>query len=277
MAHIALTFLQIIESFLPPKPYKRGYTRAFNRGESLKTGFAKPEGSNTCYVACHVPPSMRLDRPYEVRIALLYSDTGRVLTISDGFCECPAGAMFNCQHVGAALWTIHNFALEGGRLTYDDPEITCTSLLRGWGVGKGNLKSSVLEPIEAYLFRKVEPRKKKKAKRQRAGSKRAHDNDEAKDDRKPKRSRTIKGVVEQGKKVGGRALEHVDIAAVREALSLLLLVNDKELAKAKNAKKNGKDKDANDSGVGANAQDNDDEFNNIDWGGLNRDNYPKSE
>lgn len=99
---------------------------------------------------------MRLARPYEVRVAMMYSDTGRVIDNIDGFCDCPAGAMFNCQHVGATLWTVHNFALEGGRLRQEGSDATCTSLLRGWGVpGNGNIKSSLVEPIEAYSFRKV--------------------------------------------------------------------------------------------------------------------------
>ena len=127
--------------------------------------------------------------------------------------------------------------------------------------GKGNLKLSVAEPIEAYSFRKVVPGKKKKKEdtgTERASSKRAH---EAQGGRKPKRIRTVKGVVEKGTAVH-RALEHVDMEAVCESLRVLHFFN-KEVSKKK----------TQDNRTGSRER----LWANIKWNELREKNFPKPE
>lgn len=151
---------QIIEEHLSKKAFNRGYTRAFCRSELLPLGFCIDSEAKVCYVQCRVPPSMRTAEAYLVFLELAITEAGSVVGIVDGFCHCPAGIKYDCQHVGAALWSMNDVAVQSGKLVGGDG-VSCTSRLRAWGVASGNLKSDVRIPMDQWVFRKHIPKRDK--------------------------------------------------------------------------------------------------------------------
>lgn len=153
---------------------------------------------------------MRAIDHYSVYVELKTDTNNFVTEIAEGFCVCPAGVQFNCQHVGATLWTVNGIVVEAGRWTNDDG-VSCTSQLQKWGAGTGDLKTDLLLPIDDYVFRKLVPKKKKK----RSGN---HDSEVER-----KRSRTVSDIYKKAKRscVG----KHVDEDAILEWQKNLDIIN----------------------------------------------------
>lgn len=144
-----------------PKAIYRGHVRAFARGEWLTVGFYVDRAQSKCYIRGRIPPSMRSTDYYLASLQMEYDpEMNQVMKVTNGFCMCPAGINFNCQHVGALMWTVFDVLVQAGRVPNISGQISRTSMLQGWGTGSGNLKESVSKPIEDYVFRKVVPKKK---------------------------------------------------------------------------------------------------------------------
>jgi hypothetical protein len=109
---------------------------------------------------------MRVKGMYTAYVKLEVDKDNYVTGIVGGFCVCPAGIKFDCQHIGATLWTVCIF------VTYADPprlpnefgEDSPTSKLCMWIKPSEVEEEQDLPPIDQYVFRKLDPRKKKKQK-----------------------------------------------------------------------------------------------------------------
>ena len=190
---------------------------------------------------------MRTSEAYLVFLELELDETGSVSRVVDGFCHCPAGVNFDCQHVGATLWTMNDVAVQSGRLLGDYGEVSCTSRLRAWGVATGNLKSDVRIPMDQWVFRKHVPKKKKTAAEKEQGA--------AAREQARVRVRTVASMYEKAK--ASCTLKHVDEARLGAAADSLQVINRAYVTKSG-------------SGHGVDLR----LYNSINWKKLGKKDYP---
>lgn len=78
------------------------------------------------------PPSMSTQRVYTTFVRLLLSSDGKhVKAFGEGYCLCQGGALGDCTHVAAALFTLQDLVYLAGRVPGEKSRIlSCTERLQ---------------------------------------------------------------------------------------------------------------------------------------------------
>ena len=114
------------------------------------------EISEYCVMKTKVTPSQRITQKYCIVWVILTKDKGEIPggKIMNAYCQCTAGLLGLCNHIGGILFRIEAAVLQG--LTHP----SCTSTLAKWNVPKVKAKAEATKLMDSTF---TKPRYKSKA------------------------------------------------------------------------------------------------------------------
>jgi hypothetical protein len=139
--------VQVIRKAFTEKARKRGKDRATIWFSPLTLGYALDKDNETCVIFCQVTASMSTQRTYETFVQLKLCNNNKAADhVIAAHCPCVGGALGDCTHVAAALYTVQEIVYESGRVPNKSSRIkSCTEKLQKWGVPVGDCRREHLE------------------------------------------------------------------------------------------------------------------------------------